>query len=86
MRTEEEIKVLIAKFDKDVAKRSRVMRLLLCVDQFFAVLLWNASQDETISSHVGRRIASGKATWFDKLLCKLLGKLENEHCKKSLGE
>lgn len=86
MRTDEEIEILIAKFDKDVAKRSRIMRLLLVVDQFFAVLLWNASQDETISSHVGRRISDGRANKIDKVVCWVLDKLENKHCKKSLGE
>lgn len=86
MRTEKELQVLYTKFDKDAAKRKRWFRLLLVTDQFFNVLLWNGSQDETISSHIGRRIAKGEATWFDKLLCRLLSKLESEHCKKSLGE
>ena len=77
---------LIKKFENDVKKRSYGLRLLLVIDQFFNVLLWNGSQDETISSHVGRRISSGKANKFEKLLCKFLSKLESEHCKKSLGE
>lgn len=50
------------------------------------VLFWNGSQDETISSHIHRRIESGKATWFDKKLCCLLKKIDNNHCAKSLGE
>lgn len=77
---------LITKFERDMKKRSRVMRLLLAIDQFFNVLLWNGSQDETISSHIGRRKEKGTATWFDKRLCCLLGKLEYNHCKKSIGE
>ena len=84
--TENERNILIAKFDRDVAKRSRVQRLLLVIDQFFAVLFWNASQDETVSSHIGRRIKEGKATWFDRKLCCLLKKLESNHCYLSLGE
>lgn len=76
---------LIEKFEND-KKRSRTIRLLLSIDQFFNVLFWNGSHDETISSHVGRKIANGKATWFDKKLCCLLKKLDNEHCVKSLGE
>ena len=84
--TIEEQKLLIEKFDRDVAKRSRLQRLLLVVDQFFAVLLWNASQDETVSSHIGRRIENGKATWFDKRLCCFLKRLESNHCNKSVGE
>lgn len=86
MRTEEELKVLYNKFDNDVNKRSRLFRFLLVLDQMFNVLLWNGSQDETISSHIGRRINNGKATWFDKLLCKFLHLIESNHCNKSLGE
>ena len=77
---------LIAKFDRDVAKRSRLMRLMLVLDQMGNVLLWNGSQDETISSHIGRRIEKGTATWFDKKLCCLLKKLDNNHCVESRGE
>ena len=77
---------LIDKFDRDVAKRSRLMRLLLVLDQMGNVLLWNGSQDETSSSHIGRRIEAGKATWFDKKLCCLLKKLDNNHCVESRGE
>lgn len=77
---------LIDKFDRDVAKRSRLMRFILILDQMGNVLLWNGSQDETISSHIGRRIDEGKATWFDKKLCCLLKKLDNNHCVNSRGE
>ncbi len=77
---------LIKKFENDVKKRSRFMRFLLALDQLGNVLLWNGSQDETISSHIHRRIESGKATWFDKKLCCLLKKLEDNHCAKSIGE
>lgn len=79
-------KTLIEKFENDVKKRSRIKRLLLVIDQLGNVLFWNGSQDETISSHIHRRIESGKATWFDKKLCCLLKKIDNNHCAKSLGE
>lgn len=77
---------LVDKFDRDVAKRSRLMRFLLVLDQMGNVLFWNGSQDETISSHIGRRIESGTATWFDKKLCCILKKLDNNHCVESRGE
>ena len=77
---------LIEKFELDVKKRSRFFRFLLALDQLGNVLFWNGSQDETISSHIHRRIESGKATWFDKKLCCLLKKLEDNHCAKSIGE
>ncbi len=86
MRTEEEFKVLYMKFDRDVEKRSWLMRLSLVVDQFFNVLFWNGSQDETVSSHIGRRQDAGIATWFDNSVCWFLRKFEDNHCKKSLGE
>lgn len=78
-------KTLTEKFENDI-KKSRIKRLLLVIDQLGNVLFWNGSQDETISSHIHRRIESGTATWFDKKLCCLLKKIENNHCAKSLGE
>ena len=86
MRSKEELDILFAKFDRDVQKRSRLMRFLLVLDQMFNVILWNGSQDETISSHIHRRIESGKANWFDKKMCCLLKKLEDNHCYESRGE
>ena len=86
MKNKEDLEILFAKFDRDVQKRSRFMRFLLSLDQMGNVLFWNGSQDETISSHIHRRIENGKATWFDKKLCCLLKKLENNHCYESRGE
>ena len=74
------------KFERDVKKRSRLMRFLLVLDQMFNVLLWNGSQDETVSSHIGRKIENGEANGFEKLLCKALRKLQNRHCLRSIGE
>jgi len=70
---------LVVKFENDVKKRSWIMRLLLVLDQLFNVILFNGSQDETISSHIGR---TGKAKW----LCWILRQLESKHCQKSIGE
>lgn len=77
---------LISKFDRDMKNRSWILRVLLVIDQMFNVILWNGSQDETISSHVGRRIRDGKANKFEHLLAKFLGWFEEDHCKKSIGE
>jgi len=81
-----ELKELYKKFDRDVEKRSRVLRLLLSIDQFFNVLIWNGSQDQTISGHIGRKISESRALWVEKFICKLLRKLESKHCLKSRGE
>ena len=86
MRTKEELDILYAKFEKDITKRTRFFRFLLALDQLGNVLFWNGSQDETISSHIGRRIETNTATWFDKKLCCLLSNIESMHCTKSKGE
>lgn len=86
MRTKEELKELFAKFDRDVKQLSRFTRVMLAFDQFFNALFWNGSQDETISSHIGRRKADGTETRWDNFVCKCLNKLEYNHCKNSLGE
>lgn len=77
---------LIVKFENDMQKRTRWLRFLLVLDQMGNVIFWNGSQDETISSHIHRRITSGKATWFDKKVCCILKMIESEHCMKSDGE
>jgi hypothetical protein len=77
---------LIEKFENDRKKRTRLMRFLLVLDQMLNVVIWDGSQDETVSSHIGRRIKKGEATWFDKKLCCFLKRLEKNHCNKSLGE
>lgn len=79
-------KLLIEKFENDVKKRSYILRLLLVLDQFLNVLIWNGSQDETVSSHIGRKIAENRANWFEKKLCCFLKLFEKNHCNKSLGE
>lgn len=83
---QEHIKIFVDKFNHDVETRGRFFRFLLSLDQMFNVLLWNGSQDETISSHIGRRIAEDRATKFDKIVCCFLRKIEASHCKESLAE
>ena len=83
---QEHLDILYAKFDNDVEKRSRVQRILLSIDQFFNVLLWNGSQDETISSHINRKQMNGSATWFDNKVCCFLKKLQYNHCYIARGE
>ena len=84
--TPEERKTLIEKFERDMEKRNRWYRFLLVLDQMGNVIFWNGSQDETISSHIGRRISAGKANWFEKKLCCVLKKIDGNHCQKSEGE
>ncbi len=86
MRTPEEQQLLFAKFDKDVITKSRGLRAMIALDQLIGVIFWNNSQDETISSKIGRLEKAGKTTWFDNKVCCLLNKLEYNHCNKSIGE
>lgn len=86
MRTPEELNLLYAKFDSDVATKTRWFRTMIALDQLVGVIFWNNSQDETISSKIHRKQLAGKETWFDNLVCKLLKKLESNHCEKSKGE
>ena len=78
--------IFIEKFYEDTKKVSRIKRLLISIDQFFNVLIWNGSQDETISSHIGRRIKENKAYKIEKIICKFLRLLQSRHCIKSFGE
>lgn len=73
------------KFDID-SKRPYLLRLLISIDQFFNVLLWNGSPDETISSHIGRKIKDNKANKVEKIICSILRKLDNNHCLNSIEE
>jgi len=86
MKTEEELNILYIKFDRDIAKRGRGIRLLLSLDQTLNVLWLNGSQDETVSSHIGRKQKAGTSTWLQDKVCCMLSKLEYNHCNKSLGE
>lgn len=85
-RTPEQLAELYAKFDDDMATKSRWYRFILSIDQMFNVLLLNGSMDETISSHIHRKQESGKSNKFLNFLCCLLSKLEYNHCYKSRGE
>jgi len=84
--TDAQRSILYSKFDRDVCRMPRWHRFFIAVDQVFAVLFWNTSQDETISSCIGRRIVAGNATWWDKLICKCLTIFQEKHCLRARGE
>ena len=86
MRTQEELNILYAKFDRDVETKPRWLRALIAFDQLCGVIFFNTSNDETISSKIGRKQLNGTSNWFEDRLCCLLSKLEYNHCAKSLGE
>ena len=77
---------LVYKFEKDVETKSWGYRLLLALDQLCNVIFMNGSQDETVSSHIGRRIENGRALWIERKICAMLQWLETSHCARSKGE
>jgi len=83
---QEDLEILYSKFDNDMKKRTRLMRFALSVDQMINVVWLNGSQDETCSSHIGRKIKAGTATKFQIFVCRVLRKIETSHCYKSRGE
>ena len=86
MRTDGEVELLVKKFKRDVVKRKRWFRVLLALDQLLNVVWLNGSQDETVSSHLGRKKVDGTITWFQSKVCCFLRMLESKHCLKSRGE
>lgn len=86
MRTKEEIELLYNKFNNDVKTKSRWLRALIAFDQLVGVIFWNNSQDETVSSKIGRKKLNNTSNWFEDKLCCLLSKLDYNHCSKSLWE
>jgi len=77
---------MIEKFERDVEVYPYWLRLLLALDQFGNVLLWNGSHDETISGHIGRKVKEGRANKIDMTVCWFLRKIESRHCVRSIGE
>lgn len=61
----------------------RFWRVMLAHDQA-ANAAFGGSEDETISSRAGR--AARRGDRWGCVLCKLLDKVDPDHCKKSIGE
>ena len=79
-------KLSIIKFEADKKQLHYVIRLLLAIDQFCNVLLFNGSHNETISSSIGRLNKDNKANWIQRQICFILHYIESKHCEKSIGE
>ena len=70
-----------------VVKPSEAWRLAVSADQL-ANAAFNGKEDETISSRAGRHCRDSHPEDREKwacLLCKLLDKLDPDHCNKSIG-
>lgn len=64
--------------------RRWLWKLLLAIDQFFNVLLWNGDEDETISSNLGKKVRDGEANKFESAICWALDKVDPNHCFDSI--
>ena len=42
--------------------------------------------NETISSALGKNQRDGTLSWFGKIICFILDKLDKKHCEKSINE
>jgi len=63
-----------------------VLRLAIAADQFFNVLLFNGSEDHTISGHVGYnalRLKSRRWLAAQKIINTLFW-FDKDHCRKSI--
>jgi hypothetical protein len=58
--------------------------LLIAIDQFFNVALFNGYPDETISSRLGKHVAKHDNCPFCNLVCKFLNLFQKDHCVKSI--
>lgn len=70
-----------------VVKPSEAWRLAVSADQL-ANAAFNGHEDETISSRAGRHCRDSHSEDRERwacLLCKLLDKLDPNHCEKSIG-
>lgn len=65
-----------------LAGSPRAWRLAVSYDQL-ANAATGGDPDETISSRANRGRSEGRRTWC--LLCRLLDKLDPDHCKRSAG-
>ena len=68
-------------------RKSKAFKLLISIDQFFAVLLLNSHEDQTISGHVGHKaMTTGKRRYkiAEKVINFIFSPWEQDHCRASI--
>jgi hypothetical protein len=66
---------------------SKWLKLLISIDQFFAVLLLNAHPDQTISGHVGYKAMTTRKRRYklaEKVINFLFLPWEQDHCRRNI--
>lgn len=61
-----------------------IFNILISLDQLANTLL-GGDPDETMSSRMGKRIASGNC-WGCYRVCRILHFIDKDHCRKSIEE
>jgi hypothetical protein len=67
--------------------KSKAFRTLILLDQLFAVWIFNAHEDQTISGHVGYKafaLKSKKYLFLEKCINWLFSPWEQDHCYQSI--
>lgn len=67
--------------------KSKIWKLLISIDQFFAVLLLNTNEDQTISGHVGYKaytLKTKKWILLEKFINLLFSPWQKNHCYESI--
>lgn len=68
------------------SKKSYILKLLIVIDAFFNVLIFNGSEDHTISGRVGHKAhTTKKRRWL--ILEKIINTIfffDKNHCYKSI--
>ena len=60
-------------------RKSRYIRILLCLDQMLNVIMLDGSEDETVSSHVGRHYPG---SWIERIINWLFN--DPNHCQSNI--
>lgn len=64
-------------------RKSRIRKLLVSMDQFFAVLIYDSYEDETLSSYIGRKkMGKWPQRVIDWVFYTLTG--ERDHCLNNI--
>ena len=67
--------------------KSKIWKLLIAIDQMFAVLLFNTHEDQTISGYVGYKAHttnSKKYKLLEKFINFIFAPWEKDHCYNAI--
>lgn len=67
-------------------KKGKLWKTLLLIDQFFAVWLFNAHEDQTVSGYVGYKAYKGSQKYkrIERVINWLFSPWEDNHCYNAI--